>query len=76
MERPRERHALLALIHRIPLYLRILIALGLGVVTGLLLGARAEPLAIPSQIILRFLGALAPALILFAVLQAIITAGP
>jgi Na+/H+-dicarboxylate symporter len=58
----------------IPLYLRIVIGLALGIAVGMLLGHRAEHLKIVSQIILRFLGALAPALILVAVIDAILNA--
>jgi Na+/H+-dicarboxylate symporter len=57
-----------------PLYLRILGGLVLGVVAGLLLGATAQPLDWPAKIILRLLGALAPVLILVAVVRAIMTA--
>lgn len=72
--------------HRTPLYLRIVGAMILGVGVGLLLGARpldlhwfrietpAEDLAIPSRIVLRLLGALAPAIILFAIIRALIAA--
>jgi DAACS family dicarboxylate/amino acid:cation (Na+ or H+) symporter len=58
----------------VPLYLRIVIGLALGIALGMLLGHRAEHLKIVSQIILRFLGALAPALILVAVIDAILNA--
>ncbi|MCC7084720.1 MAG: dicarboxylate/amino acid:cation symporter [Pirellulales bacterium] len=58
----------------VPLYLRILIAFVLGAVLGLLLGQTAEPLKWGSQIVLRFLGALAPALILVAVMDSILNA--
>jgi Na+/H+-dicarboxylate symporter len=58
----------------IPLYLRILGGLVLGVVTGLLLGPAAQPLDWPAKLILRLLGALAPVLILMAVVRAIMTA--
>lgn len=58
----------------IPLYLRILVGLVLGVVTGLLLGPAAQPLDWPAKLILRLLGALAPVLILVAVVNAIMTA--
>jgi DAACS family dicarboxylate/amino acid:cation (Na+ or H+) symporter len=57
-----------------PLYLRILIGFALGIVTGLLLGVHAEPLAIPSRLVLRLLGALAPPLILLAVIHALMHA--
>lgn len=59
---------------RIPLYLRILAACLLGVIAGVALGPRAEPLAIPSQLVLRLLGALAAPLILLAVVQALMHA--
>ena len=70
---------------RIPLYLRILFALFLGVLVGTGLGALPQrieaagrfvpqilaALEIPSKLILRVLGALAPPLILLAVIQAL-----
>jgi len=46
----------------------------LGVVCGLLLGAAAQPFDWPAKLILRLLGALAPVLILVAVVRAIMTA--
>jgi Na+/H+-dicarboxylate symporter len=58
----------------LPLYLRILAGLVLGVLVGLLLGPAAKPLDWPARIILRLLGALAPVLILVAVVRAIMTA--
>jgi Na+/H+-dicarboxylate symporter len=58
----------------LPLYVRILIGLVLGVGAGLLLGAQAQPLDWPAKLILRVLGALAPVLILVAVGRAILTA--
>ena len=58
----------------LPLYFRILIGLALGVAVGLLIGARAQPLDWPAKLILRLLGALAPVLILVAVVRAIMTA--
>jgi Na+/H+-dicarboxylate symporter len=57
-----------------PLYLRILAGLTLGVLCGLWLGPSAKPLDWAAQIILRVLGALAPALILVAVVHAIMKA--
>ena len=51
----------------IPLYVRIVIALILGVVVGLMLGNDAAALAVPGKLVLRLLGALAPALILAAI---------
>jgi Na+/H+-dicarboxylate symporter len=58
----------------LPLYFRILIGLTLGVALGLLIGVRAQPLDWPAKLILRLLGALAPVLILVAVVRAIMTA--
>ena len=60
--------------HTTPLYLRIIGALVLGVLCGALLGASAAPLAVPSKLVLRVLGALAPALILVAIVHALMTA--
>ncbi len=68
------RRGLLARWHHTPLYLRILGALALGLLAGALLGKEAEGLAIPSKLILRLLGALAPPLILIAVIHALMTA--
>ncbi len=58
----------------IPLYLRIIGGMVLGVVVGLILGDQAGALATPSKLVLRLLGALAPVLILFAIIQALMTA--
>ncbi|HEV7869255.1 MAG TPA: dicarboxylate/amino acid:cation symporter, partial [Chthoniobacteraceae bacterium] len=60
--------------NRTPLYARIIGGMVLGVAVGLLLGPKAEALAIPSKLVLRLLGALAPALILMAIVQALMTA--
>ena len=68
------RSGMLARWHRTPLYIRIVGAMILGVLAGLALGERASVLAIPSKLILRLLGALAPALILVAVTRALMTA--
>lgn len=57
-----------------PLYLRIVVGLVLGVVVGLALGPSAKTFDWPARLILRVLGALAPALILVAVARAILTA--
>jgi Na+/H+-dicarboxylate symporter len=57
-----------------PLYLRIVGGMVLGVGVGLLLGAKAQSLAIPSKLVLRLLGALAPALILAAIVKALMEA--
>jgi DAACS family dicarboxylate/amino acid:cation (Na+ or H+) symporter len=58
----------------VPLYLRIFGAVGLGVAVGLVLGPQAAPLQIPSKLVLRVLGALAPPLILLAIVQAFLQA--
>lgn len=72
---PDEPHGgLFAQWHRSPLYLRIIAALVLGLIAGVLLGERAHWLDMPSNLILRLLGALAPALILLAVIQALMNA--
>src|SRR5258708_23694983 len=57
----------------IPLYLRILLAMIVGAVTGLVLGEHALLLEIPSKVILQLLGALAPPLILVAVTHVLMT---
>ncbi|MEY4550926.1 MAG: hypothetical protein RL685_7121 [Pseudomonadota bacterium] len=59
---------------RLPLYSRILVGLLLGLVVGYLLGPSAKPLDWPARLILRVLGAIAPLLILTAVVRALITA--
>lgn len=71
---PAPATGLLARWHQTPLYWRILGALILGVVTGLILGPKAESLATPSKLVLRVLGALAPPLILLAIIHALMTA--
>jgi Na+/H+-dicarboxylate symporter len=65
---------LLGLYRSVPLYLRILIAMAIGVGVGLALGEHTSQLKWVSRIILRILGALAPALILVAVMDAILNA--
>ena len=65
--------ALLARWQQLPLYIRILIALAVGVIAGVALGPRAAVLTFPARLILRLLGALAPPLILFAILQSLLT---
>jgi len=65
---------LLARWHQAPLYARIIAALALGVLVGVLAGESAGALKLPSQLVLRLLGALAPPLILFAVIQALMKA--
>jgi len=56
-----------------PLYVRILIALVVGLIIGLLFGPSASVLEIFSKIILRLLGAIAPPLILIAVIHVLMT---
>jgi len=61
--------------YRIPLYVRIAVALALGVLAGLLLPASWAPhFDVPARIILRLLGAIAPPLILIAVSRALLGA--
>jgi len=57
----------------VPLYARIVIALMLGLVVGLALGNDAAVLAVPGKLVLRLLGALAPALILAAIVHTFMT---
>jgi DAACS family dicarboxylate/amino acid:cation (Na+ or H+) symporter len=62
-------------VNKIPLYIRIALALALGVIVGMILpNGWAEYFDIPARLILRVLGAIAPPLILVAVLQALIGA--
>lgn len=65
---------LLARWRAIPLYLRILAGVGLGLAAGTALGPDAAPLAMPAKLVLRILGALAPPLILLAIVQALMRA--
>lgn len=65
---------LIARWHNTPLYLRIVGALILGVIFGELLGPATASWAVPSKLVLRLLGALAPALILVAIVHALMTA--
>src|ERR1044072_9715545 len=58
----------------LPLYSRILIGLLLGLRVGYFLGPSAKALEWPARLILRLLGAIAPVLILVAVVRALITA--
>ncbi len=60
--------------HNWPLYLRIVGAVALGLLVGVLLGERAEILQVPSKLVLRVLGALAPPLVLLAIVQALMRA--
>jgi Na+/H+-dicarboxylate symporter len=63
-----------AALHRAPLYQQIIVAAILGALTGSLAGRWSALLALPAQLILRVLGALATPLILLAVLQSIMQA--
>lgn len=59
----------------LPLYVQIVIALALGVVAGVCLPQRySSRLDVPARMILQFLGAIAPPLILLAVMRALIAA--
>ena len=82
-----QNSGLIARWHHTPLYLRIIGALILGLILGLVLHAQivdeaslkritgfAESLAMPSKLVLRLLSALAPALILIAIIHALMTA--
>ena len=60
--------------HRIPLYIRIVVALALGIVAGLLMHKQAEMFKPFSAVVLRLLGALATPLIFVAVTQSILKA--
>jgi Na+/H+-dicarboxylate symporter len=57
----------------VPLYIRILVALAIGLLLGITLGPNASMLEIFSKIILRLLGAIAPPLILIAVVHVLMT---
>ena len=57
----------------IPLYLRIVIALVLGLMVGIVLGPQAAVLSVPGKMVLRLLGALAPPLILAAIVHTLMT---
>jgi DAACS family dicarboxylate/amino acid:cation (Na+ or H+) symporter len=70
----RPRRGVITWWHDAPLYLRIVGGMILGALTGLLLGENAGLLAIPSKLVLRLLGALAPGLILFAIMKALMEA--
>jgi len=65
--------SLIARWQRIPLYARIVMALVLGVMVGMLMGSHAAVLAVPGKLVLRLLGALAPPLILAAIVHTFMT---
>ncbi len=69
-----ERSGVIGWWRNTPLWMRIVGAMVLGLGLGLLLGEHAGPLAIPSKLVLRMLGALAPALVLVAIVQALVNA--
>lgn len=56
------------------MYQRIVLALIAGMITGLLWGPGAYVLALPGKLILRLLGALAPPMILAAIVHTLMTA--
>ncbi|MFN3649948.1 MAG: dicarboxylate/amino acid:cation symporter [Armatimonadota bacterium] len=60
--------------HHAPLYLRILAGLLLGTAVGAAFGPQVEWLQVVSDLILRLLRALAPPLILIAIIRALMTA--
>src|SRR4051794_29658816 len=57
-----------------PLYIRIVVALSLGAIAGVIFGARMAHIALPAQIVLQFLNAIAPPMIMVAVIRALVTA--
>lgn len=68
-----QQRSLLQRWNAIPLYVRIVVAMVLALPVGLLLGEKAIVFHMPSHIILRLLGALAPPLILVAVAHVMLT---
>ena len=74
MTSPREDPKALGWWRGAPLYLRILGAAAVGVAVGVGFGPDAAPLEIPAKLILRLLGALAPPLIMLAIVQALMRA--
>jgi Na+/H+-dicarboxylate symporter len=68
------RRSPLQLYRAVPLYVRILVGLLIGIAVAMVFGKDAAQLKPVSQIILRCLGALAPALILVAVIDSILNA--
>ena len=66
-----RKNAVWQLWDKIPLYGRIVLAVIIGLIVGLAFGQRAAFLETPAKLILRILGALAPPLILTAIVQAL-----
>lgn len=60
--------------NRLPLYYQILLALLLGIVVGVVWGPGAVVMSLPGKLILRLLAALAPPLILAAIVHTLMTA--
>jgi Na+/H+-dicarboxylate symporter len=60
---------------KLPLYTRISIGLVLGVAVGLVFGPSVAALDVPAKLVLRVLGALAPPIVLVAIVRALLTAG-
>lgn len=59
---------------RVPFALRMGGAIALGILAGLALREQAAAWMVPAKLVLRLLGALAPPLILFAILRAVVVA--
>ncbi len=59
---------------RLPLYTRILIGLVLGVLVGVLFGPAVGSFEVPAKLVLRVLAALAPPIVLIAIVRALLTA--
>ncbi len=70
---PARQRSLFSLWSDRPLYVRILVAMIAGGLLGLVVGPRIAGIDLPARVILRLLGALAPALILVAVMHAVMT---
>src|SRR5947208_14433845 len=68
------RRGLIGWWHGIPLYLRIMAALILGAAVGAVFGGKVGWLEIPGKMVLRLLGALAPPLVLVAIVNALMNA--
>ena len=69
---PEIKSGPLAAWNRLPLFARILVGMVAGILAGLALGEQASLLKIPSTMVLRVLGALAPPLILIAVVHVLL----